>query len=88
CTNLSLSNAISTEHLYESITDIEAGEEEESTIKEQTPNSSNNSTADSVRSDQTTENELDSGEWSNESTSPILDELPDKDNLEQKSFNR
>ncbi|KAF8793452.1 uncharacterized protein LOC129968597 [Argiope bruennichi] len=81
---LDISRAASTEHLYESIADID-GLSDENTIKEQ--NSPNDSIAGSIKSDQNPENDMDSGEWSTESASPTFDESTNKDNSEQKSLN-
>ncbi|GFQ75467.1 ephexin-1 [Trichonephila clavata] len=85
CLDLDLSRATSTEHLYESIADIEALTEENAT-KEQTLNSSNNSVSGSLKGDQNPENDLDSGEWSTESASPTFDESASKHNSVQKSI--
>ncbi|GFS29640.1 rho guanine nucleotide exchange factor 26 [Nephila pilipes] len=84
CKELNLSRATSTEHLYESIADIEALTEENAT-KEQASHSSNNSVSGSVKGDQNPENDLDSGEWSTESASPTFDESANKHNIVQKS---
>ncbi|CAL1296470.1 unnamed protein product [Larinioides sclopetarius] len=82
-TELDISRAASTEHLYESIADID-GLSDENTIKEQ--NSPNDSIAGSIKDEQNPENDLDSGEWSTESASPTFDESTNKDSFEQKSL--
>lgn len=75
CMELDLSRCSSTEHLYETIADVEA--QTVNNIKE----SPDDSSTVSVKSEPTPENDLDSGEWSTESTSPTFDESTAKDNL-------
>lgn len=80
--DLDLSRAVSTEHLYESISELESqlgGEEEETLPKEHISNSSQDSILGSLKGVLNPENELDSGEWSTESASPTFDESSNKD---------
>lgn len=80
--DLDLSRAVSTEHLYESISELESqleGEEEETLPKEHISNSSQDSITGSLKGELNPENELDSGEWSTESASPTFDESSNKD---------
>nr|XP_042909467.1 uncharacterized protein LOC107442238 [Parasteatoda tepidariorum] len=70
CSDLKLTDACSTEHLYESISEIESQEPVASSKDDPVP-----------------ENELDSGEWSTESSSPVFNESFEKNNR-QNAFSR
>ncbi|KAG8181465.1 hypothetical protein JTE90_017526 [Oedothorax gibbosus] len=81
CMDLDLTRALSTEHLYESISELESqlDEEDETLPKEHISNSSQDSSIVSIKGELNPENELDSGEWSTESASPTFDESSNKD---------
>lgn len=79
CVELDLSRCSSTEHLYETIADIES-QNANNIVQE----SSNGSSTLSLKSELIPENDLDSGEWSTESTSPAFDESTCKDGLQPK----